>query len=234
MAVVSQYGQQEVFARAFNAIVDSYVKSGYSLKDATIEAQNAVLSQSYLRLEQPLLITQNSFVFPMLVNETGNSNPVRSTEIRLNQQDSFFASSVQIFLALAASSTDTAFRLQTFPDVNVFATGAAGGEVTAPLNTFYNGFFAVTINKSTIVPNRALMDFLQVPQTQRVVVTAAAASNQFDPAQCAIFEPNINFVGTKSNRFVLTLPSNISALDANTYAVIILHGVLAQNVTLMS
>ena len=231
---VNQYGLQQSYLRAYNAIVQANINGGMSTKDAQIEADNAVLSQSYLRLEQPLTNSASNFTFPILVNATQNNNATRATEVRLAQQDSFFCSNISFYIALAASATDTAFRLQTFPNVNIFPTGAAGLETVSPLNTLYNGFMQIIINKSVIVPNYPLSNFLQVPQTQRVSTTAGLQSNQFDPSAVSLWEPNINFVGTKSSNITVVTPGNISAVDANTYMVIVIQGVLAQNVTLMS
>jgi hypothetical protein len=235
---LSQWGLQESYKRAFNAVVKANLVgtagTATDVKNATEAAQNAILSQSYLRLEQPLLTTQNILQFPVLVNASNQNNPQTATEKRLNMQDSFFASSVAVYIALRASATDTAFRLETFPNVNVFPTGAAGLETVAPLNTLYNGLMSITINKNVIIPAMSMSNFLQIPQSQRVSTTAGLQQNQFDPGQVFLMEPNLNFVGTKDNRVQIEMPAQLSAVDALTYVVIIFQGVLAQNVTLVS
>jgi hypothetical protein len=235
---LSQWGLQESFKRAYSAVVKANLVGTNGDQNAVAAAhnaaQNAVLSQSYLRLEQPLLTTQNVLNFPVLVNASNSNNQQTATEVRLNQQDSFFASSIMVYLGLRASATDTAFRLETYPNVNVFPTGAAGNETVAPLNTFYNGWLSLSVNKSVIVPYYPMSDFLQIPQTQRLTVTAANQSNQFDPGQVDLLEPNWNFVGTKDNRLLITMPAQLSAVDTLLYVVIIIKGTLAQNVTLMS
>ncbi len=234
MPQANQWGLQNSYGRAKAAVYNSFIQSGYTPSAAADATANAVLAQSYLRLEQPLLTTQNQLNFPVLVNAANANTPVRATEKRLNQQDSFFCSSIGIYLALAASATDTAFRLETFPNVNIFPNGAAGNETVMPLNNFYNGDMSLVINKSVIVPNYPLSNFLKVPFAQRLTTTAANTSNEFDPGIVALLEPNWNLVGTKDNRILLNLPAQMTAVDANTYVVIILHGTLAQNVTLMS
>lgn len=220
--MVTQYGLQDAFMRA----KETLRKAGLS----EAEIDNAVLSQSEIRLEQLLNITQNSFQFPILVNAAGTA-PVRPTEVRLNQQDAFFCSNISIYLAKAASAADTAFDLDTYPNIVTFPVG---GVVPAPLNTFYNGQMRIVINKSTIVPNYPIYNFYQVPQTQRVATATPAVASQFDPAQVSLWNPTINFIGTKQNSIFLDLPSNISAIDTFVYAVIKCQGILAQNVTLMS
>jgi hypothetical protein len=233
---VSQYGLQDSFQRARNAIMTAYINSGMSAGDAEKEVQNAVLAQSYLRLEQPIVASQNTLVFPILTNQGGGSNATpRPTEVRLNQQDSFFASSLQVYLAKAISATDSTFELQTYPNPVTFPLGGLVATGSAPLYTFYNGFLQVVVNKSVIIPNYPLSNFCQIPQTQ---LTAAANSpeTQFDPGESVLLEPNINFVGTKSNNLQVIMPAGIltGVLDTFTYVVMVIQGILAQNVTLMS
>lgn len=217
----TQFGLQESFKRAYAGLM----AAGLSEQ----EANNAVLSQSELRLEQQLNITQNTFTFPVLVNAAGTA-PVRPTEVRLNQQDAFFCSSIAIYIAKAASAADTAFALDTYPNIITFPVG---GALPAPLNTLYNGQMRIVINKSVIVPNYPIDDFYYIPQTQRTA-TAPISATQFDPQIVSLWNPTINFIGTKDNRIILDLPSNISAVDTFVYVVIKLRGILAQNVTLMS
>lgn len=194
------------------------------------KVQDAVLSQSYLRLEQLLTITSSNFKFPILVNDTGNSVGVRATEQRLALQDAFYVSGIGIYLAKAASATDTAFRLKTYPNPVTFTLG---GAAPAPLNTFYNGRYYITVNNEVLVPGFPMSKFLDLPQTQ---LTAAANSpeDQFFGDAVQSLQPNPVFIGQKKNYFNIELPNNISAVDGFTYAVVIMWGVLAQNVTVVS
>lgn len=234
---VTQGGLQDCFKRAYNAVYNSYlttamlaagtnVATDLMKQAAMAQTQNAVMSQSYLRLETLLTNTLTNYTFPILNNQT-NGVAIRPTEVRLAQQDSFFCSSIAVYLAKAASATDSAFGLKTYNSASIFTTGAAS------LFAFYNGFIKVNINKSVIIPNLALSNFYQVPQTQQTAATNSPI-DEFDPSEVNLFEPNINFVGTKSSDITAILPSNIATIDANTYAVIVLQGILAQNVTLMS
>ncbi len=167
--------------------------------------------------------------------QQGASGVVRPGEVRLAQQDSFFVSNLAVYIAKAASATDVSFFPNTYPNPVTFPLGGliAGG--SAPLYTFYNGFLKITINKSVIVPNYPMTNFLQKYQTQ---LTAATDSpeDQLDMSDVSLWEPNINFVGTKNTNIQVIMPGGIlqANLDANTYAIIIAQGMLAQNVTLMS
>lgn len=234
---VSQFGLTDCFQRAFNAIVNANMAGGMSLQNATADAQNAVLSQSYLRLEQPITASNNTIFFPILNNQAGGANATaRPTEVRLSQQDSFFCSNIAIYIARASSSGDTIFFPVTYPNPIVFPLGGLiSGTGDMPLMALYNGYMKITINKSVIVPAYPMDNFLNIPQTQ---VTAAANSpeTQVDMSEVSLWEPNINFVGTKSSDIQIVMPSGIltANLDSNTYVVVKLQGILAQNVTLMS
>jgi hypothetical protein len=222
----SQVGARMVLENAKDALR----KAGYT--DAAIA--KAVLSQGFLRLEQPLTTTSTAFNFPVLVNATNSGNAVRPTEKRLALQDAFFCSEIGVYIAKAASAADVSFSLTTYPNSVTFATG---GAAPAPLNAFYNGQLQIAVNNEVIVPGMDIMRFKRVPQTQ---LTAATNSpiDEFDGAndlsnQFAL-EPNVVMIGQKNSQIVINLPGNISAVDANTYAVVIFRGVLAQNVTVLS
>jgi hypothetical protein len=246
MGQTNQWGLQNSYQRARAAVITANLMSmipGYQkgqqvaqaqMNEAVAAADNGVLSQSFLRLDQPLLMTNNILSFTVLQNASNVNNPQLPTEVRLRPQDSFFSSSITVYLSLRASSTDTSFRPETYPNVNIFTLGAAGNETVSPLNNFYNGWMSLTINKSVIVPAYPLTDFLAIPQTQRLTTTAANQSNQFDPSFVSLLEPNWNFIGTKDNVLKIELPSQMSAVDANTYVTILIRGTLAQNVTTFS
>lgn len=208
------------------ALQAQFANAAASLMRAGIPKErvsNAVMSQSELRLEQLLTNTATVFKFPILVNATGAA-PIRPTEIRLNYQDAFYCTNVAIYIASATSSTAVNFAPQTYPNPVTFATGAAS------LYALYNGQFQIAINKSVIVPAYPMMNFLQIPQTQLTAATNSPNS-QFDPAQVALWQPSINFIGQKQNDISINLPGPITTIDANTYCIIKFMGVLAQNVT---
>ncbi len=210
--VVTQYGLQDGFQRA---------KTGLSKAGLTPEEiENAVLSMSYLRLEQPVVINQSLISFPILAE----SGTVRATEVRLDRQDAFFCNNIAIYIFIGAG---TAVVPQTYPNPITFPTGAA------QLYNLYNGFLKITINKSVVVPAYPMLNFMQIPQTQ-LTGAANTPASQFDPAQVALWEPTINFIGTKGNLVQIQMPGGLTAVDASTFVAIELQGVLAQNVTLMS
>lgn len=193
---------------------------------AIVEA--AVLSQSYLRLEQTLNGTNNQFTFPVL--NQGSKNP---TEVRLEMQDAFYCSGIRVSLALKSTADPNALIETTWPSPLVFTTTGAA----ASMETFYNGFFTLTVNKQVLIPQFPLMTFRSVPQTQQTGATNSP-QNQFEGKDYAAMQPNAVFIGQKGNLFQITLPAAIVTMNAasNTSVVIIveIEGVLAQNVTVVS
>lgn len=219
---VSQYGLAESFKRAKNGLISAFTSDGkMSMQQAAKEAENAVLSQSYLRLEQLITAGTTLIKFPILVNQPGQ----RATEVRLNQQDAFFVNNIQFYIALASSATANTFAPMTYPNPVTFAA-------SVQLYQLYNGFLKITINKSVIVPNYPMTNFLQIPQTQLTAATNSPLT-QFDPSVTSLWEPTINMIGTKQSDITIEVPSIITP-DAFTYGIFILQGVLAQNVTVMS
>ena len=73
----------------------------------------------------------------------------------------------------------------------------------------------------------------RIPQTQQ---TAAVNSpkDQFNGNYSSVVEPNLVLIGQKNSLFNITIPSAFAALDANTKVIIVVRGVLAQNVTVVS
>lgn len=214
------------FQKAKATLFDAFKQSGMSDLAAQANVDNAVLTQGYLRLEQLLNNSATYFNFPILNNQTGQGQPIRPNEVRLNQQDAFFCTSIAIYLA-TASATAAAFPLLTYPNPVSFPTGAAS------LYAFYNGRASISVNNSVIVPQYPMSNFLLVNQTQLTAATNSPIS-QFDPQQVSLWQPSVNFIGTKNTQIVISLNGNIATIDANTVAVIVAQGILAQNVTLMS
>lgn len=204
-----------------------YKNAQQALLKARINPANAILSQSYLRFENFLSTTKTSYDFGVLNNQTISGQAQAPTEQRLNLQDAFYISEIMVYIGKASSTTDSSYKLQTYPSPTVFTTGAAS------LYTLYNGVLSLTVNNRQIVPNSDLTKFLQIPQTQ---ATGAANSpvDQFDGNFGVVVEPNLVLIGQKNSLFNVTIPSAFTTLDANTKIVILVRGVLAQNVTTVS
>jgi hypothetical protein len=218
----SQQGARLVYKNA----VKSLIRAG-------VDPRSAVLSQSYLRFEQAVSATKTSYSFGILQNDGGNSGVAqRPTENRLALQDSFYCSSVQILFGKTASSTDTAFPLYTYTHQQIFGTDYAN------LWNAYNSSMTLTVNNRQIVTAWDLFRHYQANQTQQIAAASATTAlnqmNGLDDSACEC-EPNWVLIGSKNNQLTINLPNAITGSAAtNVYFVVILRGVLAQNVTVVS
>jgi len=223
---MSQLNQRLVYRNAVKSMIN-----------AGVDPRQAILSQSYLRLERNLSTSITSYQFGVTINDTPAGTSVRATENRLNLQDSFFVGSISMFTSLTTNSTDTNMVLDSYPNSTKYSTSGAA----AALYNLYNGSFSLAVNNRVITPSWNAYQHLSVPQTQNgVIITAQTVGpiDQFegkDTGSLAV-EPNWVLIGSKNNNFTLNLPSSVSTLQASktTTVVVILRGVLAQNSTVVS
>lgn len=228
---MSQINQRLVFRNA----VKSMVKAG-------VDPRTAVLSQSYLRLERTVSTSVASYQFGVLVNDTPQGSTVQPTEQRLNLQDSFFVSSVSMFVGLqTASYTNTNFPLYAYPNPHVFSANVGSATSTAnALWNAYNGNLSLTVNNRTIATAWDTFRHYDARTTQQVaaitgVLGTVDEMNGGNSASYSV-EPNWVLIGSKNNNLTLNMPGAIGYVEssATTKIVIILRGVLAQNSTIVS
>jgi hypothetical protein len=207
------------------------------LDDAGLDITNSVLTQSDLVLEQQLSTTLTQYQFPVLNNNNGPSGTLFNTEIRLNQQDSFVASSWGAFLIKALTLVDTTFIAHTYPNPTVFA----GAGVAAALETIYNSYCKITANNQVILPVWHLSRHRSVPQSQQAQLAIPATGyDQIDLSSDGFFpmEPNIVFIGSKNYVIQVILPQALAAVDGagapSDRLRLHYRGVLAQNSTIIT
>jgi len=212
----------------------AYEKAKQALANAGFNPNQVVLSQSYLRLEVALSTSITNYQFPVLVNDVSSSNTTSfATEQRLNLQDSFVISSLGFFVAAPSSSTAVNFQLATYPNPYIFSTTNAASS----LFNWYNSSLTLTVNNRQIVPAYDLYRHYSVPQQQGGNAYTTAQTNAFrdqqDGGESAFYpiEPAWVLVGSKQNTLQVQLPSAMAAIQANSRAILILRGHLAQNST---
>lgn len=192
------------------------------------------LSQSEVRLEVGLNTTSNSFSFGVTPNQANSSNIIFNTENRLQMQDSLCVYEYGIFVAQPSGQTDTAYKLCTYGNTQVFAAADAA----ALDSTFYaNGSFRVTCNNDVLIPYRGLFNHYYAPQTQQTApVGAGSPKDQQRGAEDGFItaEPNLVLIGSKSTIPQIVLPSALASASANLRCILIFRGVLAQNSTVVS
>jgi hypothetical protein len=211
-----------------------YENAKKNLADAQVNLQAAKLTQSFLRLENQMIIGKNQWQFPVLNNQPNFSGVIFPTEQRLNQQDSFVTAMLGVFVSLPSGPNDATFILHTYPNVTLFTAADA-----TPLETLYNSYLQLAVNNDIILPAWDVSRHRLVPQSQNGVgVTAQTVFNedQIDLSSDGFFpvEPNLVFIGSKNSVLNLIMPAALTAVAANTRVSIILRGVLAQNSTIIT
>lgn len=187
---------------------------------------NAVVTQGYLRLIQPIATGQQVINFPVLQNQTGAGNATRSDEVRLPQQNAFFVGQMYFTIFKGASATDYAVRPQTYPNAQTFTS-------YLPMYGIYNGRLNVQIDQSVIARAYSMRKFLNIPQTQQIAADGATANvTMFDGTAMMPWEPNVVFPGTAQIEVSVILPASLGTIDANVYGCWDFFGVEAQNVCL--
>jgi hypothetical protein len=210
----------------------AYDKAKEAINNAGFSAGQAVLSQGYLRTEVALSITKTSYQFPILVNDNINGASFNTSNL-LNLQDAFYVSSFGLFFCNPSSSTDTTFQLATYPNVPLFSAAAA-----TSLYTWYNSSLQLVVNNRQIIPSYDLYRHYSVPQTQTTANADYTTSginykDQQDGGTSGFYpiEPGWVLVGSKNNTLTVNLPQAMGTVEADSRAVIIFRGHLAQNVT---
>jgi hypothetical protein len=206
-----------------------FINASAAMQAAGISAtayNNAVKTQGYLRLIQPITTGQQIISFPVLQNQTGSGNATRPDEVRLPQQNAFFVGQMAFTIFQATSATDYAVRPQTYPNAETFAT-------YLPLYALYNGRLQVTIDQSVISRAYSMRKFLNIPQTQQIAADAATVNvSQFDGTAMLPWEPNVVFVGTAQIEVNIILPASLGTVPAFVYGCWDFFGIEAQNVAL--
>jgi hypothetical protein len=212
------YNAADLFRKTFN----------FGSVDDAIEAFK--LTQSALRLEQPLLANQNQYRFAILNTETGPGGQIFNTELRLRQQDTFVPTHLGLFLALPASATDATFRLNSYPNQSVFTNALQ-------MRALYNGEVKIMVNNYQYTYSWDLQRHWCSNQTQQTAAFGAGSpedQNAFADDGFYPMQPYVLFGGAQNVQINIVLPSAPTAVDANSRYVMLFRGVLAQNSTPVS
>lgn len=205
------------------------------------QVDNARLTNSYLRFESTLSMTNTSFDFPILVSQQNPGQQLSNTEVRLNLQDAFMISEIGYFLNFtlnAAGNAPNAWadKLLTYP------TSELGLANLFNLNVLWNAKMTLSVDNIVYQPAWDTLRNLYIPQTMYPTAVGAPNNlffNQFDEVDGSSdgfypCEPNIFLWGNANNVLNVELPHSIGAATWTGEApklVILVRGILAQNVT---
>lgn len=211
----SNVTDRSLFNNARNAMIEA--------KISATAYDNAVKTQGYLRLIQPIATGQQLITFPVITNQTGAGNATRADEVRLPQQNAFFVGQMAFTIFKSAASAMNVVP-DTYPNIVTY-TNAAN------YYTLYNGRLNITIDQSVIVRAYSMRKFLNIPTTQLTGATNTPA-DAFDGTAMLPIEPNIVFVGTAQIDVNIVLPASLGTIDANSFVCWDFFGIEAQNVAL--
>ena len=184
------------------------------------------LTQSALRFEVALQANTNQYKF----NVIENIAPVFNTEIRLRLQDTFVPTHLGIFLALPTSSTDTAFRLYSYPNQFVFANAIQ-------MRALYNSTVEIKVNNYEYTYDWDVQRHWNSNQTQQTAAFGAASpedQNNFGEDGFYPMQPYVIMGGSQNIQISLNMKQPPTAVDANSRLIMILRGVRSQNSTPVS
>lgn len=211
----------------------TYQESLRIARQAKLDPANTKNTMSDLVLEQALSTGVTNYNFPV-TNTQSTGNAPFTTEVRLNLQDSFVASSWGMFLCPASGATDATFIVASYPSPAVFTGGGA-----AAAETLYNSYARITVNNDVLVPIWHLSRHRLVPQSQKVTSAAnqnGIADDQIDLTTDGFYpiEPYLVFIGSKNIQVQMILPAALAAVTANSRVRFHFRGLLMQNSTTVS
>lgn len=205
------------------------IRANYAEIEAKKGKKAPTITYSYLRSEVSLG-TVGSVKFPIL---TQDGTPTVN-ERRLNITDDFVVTSLGLFIYKQASGAALGNSiLYTFPNSLVFS----GSSEASNLQSIYNGFLNVTIDRKEIIPAIDCMQFYEVGTAQQSVLTAATGTgnaylaNQYGKeAGFAEVIPTFKLGGAFVNEVNLNLPAsaNLAGTSSTNYVALVMRGFLIQ------
>lgn len=215
-------------------------------------ADNFIITESNLRVEQLLASNQNQYVFDLYEGSGSTDNPL---EIKLNRNDIYFATHVAVGITKYDPSKTPVwygnYPIFTYPDSNYFVgTGSSAAVEYQALETIYQGeliFSTGNVNRFGPLMTNTLKYTPNRPFELGVASSAAttAVFPEYGPTPAARgfhrLTPNLVIDGQQTNKFTLTLGAgdytNIagatnaagSAVNTRNVLVLQLHGFRAVN-----
>lgn len=188
------------------------------------------LTQSELRLEQPLTANNTLYQFQIMDNQTGAGGQIFNTELRLRMQDTFVPTAMGVFLANPSSATDTTYRLFSYPNQSVFANALQ-------MRALYNSEVQIMVNNYQYTYSWGVQRHWCSNQTQQTAAFGAGSpEDQNDWSSDGFYpmQPYVLFGGSQNVQIKIVVKGAPTAVDAFSRFVIRFYGVLAQNSTPVS
>lgn len=220
---LSNFDQRIVYDNARAAILKAFDNDERVM-------QTAVLTQGDMRLEQLLVAGTTLYTFNTLDQANANTT---NLEDRLRLQDAFVISAMKICTGAPTSAVDNTFMPDSYPNTIKYGANAI------PLQALYNaGNLSISVNNQVILPKWSVYRHYNDPQTQQTAALGAGSPGDQDAgAMDGWFpvEPNISLIGQKNSILYINIKgAGLATVQANSRVIILLRGVLAQNLTVVS
>jgi hypothetical protein len=189
---------------------------------------NFIIQPFTMRIEQEISATRSSYNFIFYESRSGDS----PSEIKLNRNDSFFASKVALGLAKTTVALPDLGNIQysTFPDPVIFA---GAGEAQA-LEGFYNGTLLMKTDPVERLKGLYTNHLRYKPQAYDTSVPDPIFGETDERRGFYPLTTETIFDGQENNQAVITLPGNVdmtaAVVDEETnYLILLVHGFLVLN-----
>jgi hypothetical protein len=194
-----------------------------------------VIVDAAVRMEATMAANQQSFTF-----YPGQGGTVTNTEQRLSLNDGFSIFEVGVFVSKLSSSTNTQFKLYSYPNAQIFTTS----NVVASLDGFYNnGVLNISKDQVNYLENYPLYNHRHVPEMQDQITfgltaalfTTSVTNNAVDSFNgltdgFAPLASYINITGRDTLTVNIQLPAGLQAVETNQRVVLVFRGYKAYNV----
>ena len=184
-----------------------------------------VATQHTLQLEVNLTTVDTVYDFRL----TDDAGGKLKSERRLNQNDVFMVTGLQVLFCKRADDNDVKGRYCTYPNATLFPNSKGD------LEAVYNGVLKMTVDNKVYVPGYDLLQHRSVPRSQDMDLPDVI-QDSLDLSRDGIIGiyPTITLQGNKTSQIQAVLPSALASVEAGvkTRLVLRLHGFLAQNAAL--
>ena len=221
----SQFDARSIYEHAEDVLINNGINPN---------APGVRLTQSYLRTEIPMATAQTNFPVPLIVTNNANTT-IRASERRLQLQDVLVMSELFIGTLIATSASGTNSKIYTYENPSAFS----GANESSSVLQLYNGSFQLLNNGTNIFPAWDIQRNYKVQRTQQTSSiyysggTAVTTLDSLDGSDDGFVpvEPNLLINGGGNMQGTIVLPSAMTAVHAYSYFVVIVRGILCQNVT---
>jgi hypothetical protein len=219
---------REDFNNAVTVFQKNFPRPNGEFYDADKIINAFQLTQSSLRSENLLVANTGLYKFAVLETKPNNAGQLINTEIRLSMQDTFVPTRVRVALGNPSSIADTAWRIYTYPNQDVFGASAI------QMRALYNGTITMMVNKYQYSYNWSLQKHWWSGQTQQTgAFGPGSPEDQMDGGESGWYpmQPFLLLGGLENVEIQVGIVVPPTTVLANSRFIMEFEGVIGQNST---